>query len=103
MVDAGYINESYKQIKVLYENDPRNLEVLRWLADYSKSEGNYKNEILFRSEISVLDPWNANNFLMLGVAYKQMGDLASSKEMLKKIISFTPNSEIAKKALVELP
>ena len=103
MVDAGYINESYKQIKALYENDPRNLEVLRWLADYSKSEGNYKNEILFRSEISVLDPWNANNFLMLGVAYKQMGDLASSKEMLKKIISFTPNSEIAKKALAELP
>lgn len=102
MVDAGYINESYKQIKTLYENDPRNLEVLRWLAEYSKSEGNYKNEILFRSEISVLDPWNANNFLMLGVAYKQMGDLASSKAMLKKIISFTPNSEIAKKALIEL-
>jgi len=102
MVDAGYINESYKQIRALYENDPRNLAVLGWLADYSKSEGDYKNEILFRAEISELDPWNANNYLMLGIAYKQVGDLASSKEILEKIISFTPNSEIAKKALAEL-
>jgi len=31
-----------------------------------------------------------------------VGDLASSKEILEKIISFTPNSEIAKKALAEL-
>jgi len=102
MVDTGYIRESYKQISDLYEKDPRNLDVLRWLAEYNKSIANYKNEILFRTDISLLDPWNANNYLMSGIAYKQIGDLENSKKMLDKINSFAPNSDIAKKALIEL-
>lgn len=102
MVDAGYISESYKQILVLNEKDPRNLDVLRWLAEYNKSVANYKSEILYRSNISLLDPWNADNYLMLGIAYKQTGDSPNSNKMLDKIKSFAPNSEIAKKALIEL-
>ena len=102
MVDTGYINESYKQITGLYEKDPRNLDILRWLAEYNKSITNYKNEILYRTDVSLLDPWNANNYLMLGTAYKQIGDSLSSKKMLDKINSFAANSDIAKKALIEL-
>jgi O-antigen ligase len=102
MVDTGYISESYRQITGLHEKDPRNLDVLRWLAEYNKSIANYENEILFRTDISLFDPWNANNYLMLGMAYKQTGDSVNSKKMLDKINSFAPNSDIAKKALIEL-
>jgi tetratricopeptide (TPR) repeat protein len=102
MVDTGYISESYKQITGLYEKDPRNLYILRWLAEYNKSIANYKNEISFRTDISLLDPWNANNYLMLGIAYKQIGDSENSIKMLDNINSFAPNSDIAKKALIEL-
>ena len=102
MVDAGYLAESYEQIAVLHKNDPRNLDILRWLAEYHKSKMDYKSEVSSRNDISVLDPWNADNYLSLGVAYKQMGDLSNSKRMLEKIMSFAPNSDIAKKALTEL-
>jgi O-antigen ligase len=102
MVDTGYISESYKQILVLHEKDPRGLDVLRWLAEYNKSIANYKTEILYRTDISLLDPWNADNYFMLGMAYKQIGDSVNSNKMRDKINSFAPNSEIAKKALIEL-
>jgi O-antigen ligase len=102
MVDTGYISESYKQIIVLHEKDPRSLDVLRWLAEYNKSIANYKTEILYRTDISLLDPWNADNYFMLGIAYKQIGDSVNSNKMRDKINGFAPNSEIAKKALIEL-
>lgn len=102
MVDTGYISESYKQITRLHEKDPRNLDILRWLAEYSKSLGDYNSEIKFRTDISLLDPWNADNYLLLGIAYNQTGNLENSKKMLNKIISFAPNSDISKKAITEL-
>jgi hypothetical protein len=102
MVDVGYISESYRQITGLHEKDPRNLDMLRWLAEYNKSIAKYENEILFRTDISLFDPWNATNYLMLGIAYKQTGDSVNSKKMLDKINSFAPNSDVAKKALIEL-
>ena len=102
MVDSGYLNESYRQVMVLHKNDPRNLDILRWLAEYHKSKLDYKNEVSYRNDISVLDPWNASNYLMLGTAYRQMGNLEYSKKMLDKIISFAPNSDISKKAMTEL-
>jgi hypothetical protein len=89
-------------LKVLHEKDPRSLDVLRWLAEYNKSIANYKIEILYRTDISLLDPWNADNYFMLGAAYKQIGDSVNLNKMLDKINSFAPNSEIAKKALIEL-
>jgi tetratricopeptide (TPR) repeat protein len=102
MVDNGYVEESYKQILDLYQSDPRNLDVLRWLSEYSKAVARYDNEILYRSSISLLDPWNADNYLLLGIAYKQIGDVNKSKNMLEKILSFAPNSDVAKKAITEL-
>jgi putative inorganic carbon (HCO3(-)) transporter len=102
IVDTGNITESYKQIKLLYGQNPRDLDILRWLAEYNKSISNYKSEILYRTRISLLDPWNADNYLMLGTAYKKIGDSRNSRRMLDKIISFATNSDTAKKAVIEL-
>jgi O-antigen ligase len=102
LVDIGYIDESYKQIMVLHRNDPRNLDLLRWLSEYSKSKSDYKNEVLYRTNISLLDPWNADNYFLLGIAYKQIGELDTAKNMFEKIIEFAPKSEVAKIAATEL-
>lgn len=101
LVDVGFLAQSYKQISALNEVDPRNLDLLEWLADYHKSIADYKTEIMLRDEISLYDQWNANNYLMLGIAYKQIGDIANSKNMLQKINSFAPNSDAATKAKLE--
>lgn len=102
MVDVGYLNESYEQIKILHRNYPRNLSFLNWLAEYKNSTKAFSEEVSFRRSISVLDPWNAENYLKLGIAYRQLGELENAKRMYEKITSFAPESEIAKTAAVEL-
>ena len=52
-----------------------------------------------------LDPWNAVNYLELGKDYKVLGDLAKSKAMLDKIMSFATGvhgGSIAEEAKLEL-
>ncbi len=102
MVDVGYLNESYEQIEILHRNDPRNLSFLHWLAEYKNSTKKFSEEVSLRRSISVLDPWNAVNYLKLGIAYRQLGELENAKRMYEKITSFAPESDIAKTAAVEL-
>jgi len=50
----------------------------------------------------LLDPWNAENYLALGNDYKKQGNLAKSKAMLLKILSFASTNPIAEQAKNEL-
>ena len=51
-----------------------------------------------RNKISKTDPWNADNYLKLLLLYKQSGDLVNANAMKNKILSFAPNTEMAKAA-----
>jgi tetratricopeptide (TPR) repeat protein len=66
-----------------------------FLKDYIKA-------IEFRKQIEKYDPWNAKNFLQLGVDYKLMGDYESMMVYKEKILKFAPNSEEAKTAITVL-
>jgi tetratricopeptide (TPR) repeat protein len=98
----GYTQEGYNSLKLLHENDPRNLDVLRVLADYENSNRNIPNEINYRNQIAELDPWNAENYYNLGKLYKQQGDSFNLLKMKEKILSFALNTEIADKAKADL-
>lgn len=102
LVDVGDVENGYKQIKYLYESDPRNLNYLRWLADYEKNNKNIKNEIHYRIQIAKFDPWNAENYYYLGLLYKEIGDINGALEMKSKIISFAYGTEIGNKAIRDL-
>ncbi len=58
--------------------------------------------ITTREKISVLDPWNAANYLQQGKNYKAQGDLVKSSQMLEKILSFASNHPISAQAKIEL-
>jgi uncharacterized protein YlxP (DUF503 family) len=50
-----------------------------------------------------LDPWNAKNYLALGLIYKIQNDKVNMEKMLSKIESYagsTPEAETARKELV---
>jgi hypothetical protein len=99
---SGISMDGISEIKKLYSQDSRNLEYLQWLATYETNANNYKSAINFRELITQYDPWNAENFLQLGLLYKSEGKLEKSQEMLAIIMSFAGKNEIARIAQEKL-
>jgi tetratricopeptide (TPR) repeat protein len=102
MVDMGFIEEAYNTIVILHNKDPRNLDFLNWLSDYERLNKNFDQEINYRKQIIILDPWNADNYLELGLLYLQNKDYVNMGEMKEKILSFAADTDTGKRAQTEL-
>ena len=102
LADVGKLNQSFEVVNVLYKSDPRNLDYLDWLANYYERNKDYNKVIFFRNKISIYDPWNASNYLILGKIHKVIGDKESMQQALNKILSFASNNYIAEIAVKEL-
>jgi tetratricopeptide (TPR) repeat protein len=102
LVGAGFIDEGLIELKKLNKSDPRNLDVLNFLAGLSEQIGDRTSAINYRLEIAKYDPWNAKNYLALGRIYKNLGDSAKASEMVDLIKSFAPKDPIALQAESEL-
>jgi len=98
----GFPTESLDLLNKLYANDPRNLDTLTLLASFNQQLGKYQEAINYRKQIAKLDPWNAENYLVLGRYYKQLGDKTNMQITLDKILSFASNDPIAATAKSEL-
>jgi O-antigen ligase len=96
--DMGFTDEAYVIISNLHKNDPKNPDYMQGLASFEELRKNIPNAIAIRNEISIGDPWNAANYLKLLLLYKNSGDLLNATAMKDKILSFAPNTEIAKSA-----
>jgi O-antigen ligase len=99
---SGFTNEGLDVLKEVIERDPRNLDALIALSEFSQQIGNLDEIIKYRSQIAQYDPFNATNYLQLGRIYKALGDLVKMNEMRLKIMSFAPETEEAKQANLEL-
>ena len=105
LVDNGYVDEGVEAIKKLHVNDPRYQDAITALALIYEKYNQIPVAIEYRLKIAKLDPWNALNYLQLGIDYKAQGDLIKSKEMLDKILSFAVGAEggpVAEQAKKEL-
>jgi O-antigen ligase len=103
LVDYGFTNDSLLELKKIVKKNPRDtqsLEVISRIYEIILKEP--ENAINYRVEIAKYDPWNAENFLILGRDYKLIGDYPNMDIMLKKIISFAPDTLQAKSASTEL-
>jgi O-antigen ligase len=98
----GFPTESIDLLNKLYANDPRNLDTLTLLASFNQQLGKYQEAINYRKQIAKLDPWNAENYLVIGRYYKQLGDKTNMQITLDKILSFASNDPIAATAKSEL-
>ncbi len=90
------------ELKQITNEDFRNLDTLGLLAAANEMSGNLTESIKYRNEIAKYDPWNAPNYLSLGLMYKKQGDQQKMNLMLSKILSFASNDPIAKEAKEQL-
>jgi O-antigen ligase len=87
--------------KVLRQ-DPINPTYIGVLATMFEASSRFNEAIDQRIELSKYDPNNAKNYLQLIKLYKQVGDVTNATQMLNKIVSLTPSSEVADLARREL-
>ena len=98
----GFVDESLKLLDELHSSDPRNLDTLTLLAAFNEQSGKYQLAINYRNKIAKLDPWNAENYLVIGRDYKALGDKVNMQNSLNRILSFAQNDPIAVTAKSEL-
>ena len=101
LLSTGFTDEGLAELKKLNEKDPRNLEVLNYLAAFNEYNSNYMSAIPYRIKISQLDPWNSKNYLQLGRNYQATGNSAGMKSALEAILAFDTISTEAKNAKIE--
>jgi O-antigen ligase len=94
LVSYGFIQEGMQELENLAKNNPRNIDALNVLAEFSVQLGKIDDAINYRIQISELDPWNAKNYLALGGLYKQKNDIQNMNLMLNKIQSFASENQI---------
>jgi O-antigen ligase len=102
LVVTGFTNEGMKILQEQNSLDPRNLDTLLLLADFSERLGKPDLAVTYRLEMAKYDPWNAKNYLALGRLYKSLGDASSMNQILSKINSFASGTEEGKQAIIEL-
>jgi len=102
MFEMGYRQQSLDELEIILKSDPRNLDTLLVLAVRNEQLRNFNKAVKYRQQISELDPWNAQNYLALGVVYKYIQDYKSMQAMLDKIMSFASKDPIATTAKNEL-
>ena len=101
-VQSGDQSRAVEEITKLYVKDPKNLDYIRSLAMIAEKNNDNNTAIKFRKLIAEYDPWNADNFLLLGLNYKVIGEFTSMNTMLDKIVKIAPNHLIAETAKLQL-
>ena len=100
--DSGYSEESYTELKNLLIHDPGNLYYLKAMAYFAAQHNDIEMAINSNIQITKLDPWNAVNFIELGMRYSEIGKKDDARKMFQKVLDFAPNTESSKQAKINL-
>ena len=65
MVSNGYVDDGMRILERELERDPRSLDILLVVADFSEQLRRPEDAIRYRLRIDQLDPWNGKNHLQL--------------------------------------
>ena len=105
MVSNGYVDDGMRILEQELERDPRSLDILLVIADFSEQLRRPEDAIRYRLRIDELDPWNGKNHLQLARLYLSQGDSDRAKFYIEKLMAFaeaTPEGETAKTEFKEL-
>lgn len=102
LAQTGKTDAAVAIIDNLLIKDPRNQNMLNTRAALGEYLKDYEKAIDVRRQIEKYDPWNAKNYLQLGVDYKNLGNFESMLVYKEKILNFAPDSEEAKTAITVL-
>ena len=99
LITNGFDAEGFKLLNEMIVKEPTNLDYLNSRAGFYEQLGKYQLAIIDRKSIESMDPWNARNYLIMGLDYKYLGDLANMKQSLDKILKFNTVDDVYKEAL----
>ena len=97
--EMGYRDEVVSWVDQLLKQDPRNLDFLRAKAFLSESNGDVDLAIKNRELIAEYDPWNFPNIIELGKLYAKINMTQESNRLYREVITYAPNTLVAKTAL----
>lgn len=97
--EMGYRDEVVSWVDQLLKQDPRNLDFLRAKAFLSESTGDVDVAIKNRELIAEYDPWNFPNKIELGKLYAKTNMTHESNRLYREVITYAPNTLVAKTAL----
>lgn len=86
------------ELKKLAKSHPRNAEVIYTNLIYAIQDKNLEQQLLFRTKISQLDPWNLENYLQMVDLHKSTGDLVAANNIYQKMKDLSLYSEQTKAA-----
>jgi tetratricopeptide (TPR) repeat protein len=105
MVSNGYVDEGMRILEQELARDPRSLDILLVIADFSEQLRRPDDAIRYRLRIDELDPWNGKNHLQLARLYNAKGDEVRAKLFIDRLLAFasaTPEGEAAKSEFARL-
>jgi len=92
------IDKSKYIVESLLITNPNSFDYLNGCAELYTRESNWQKVISCRIRLSKIDPWNAENYLKLGLAYEMLGDNKSASINYEIIISFASDKPEGLKA-----
>ena len=103
LFDFGFTKESLTLLDQLLEQDPSNLIYLNAKAYYQESYNDIPGSIKTREMIEDNDPWNADNYFVLGLLHVKSGNSERATYYKLKVLAIADNTEIGTRAKNELP
>ena len=103
LFDFGFTKESLALLDQLLEQDPTNLIYLNAKAYYQEGYNDILGSIKTRELIEDNDPWNADNFFVLGLLHAKSGNSERATYYKSKVLDIAENTEIGTRAKNELP
>ena len=102
LIDAGYFDKGIDIIKLLSEEDPRQVNYLQVLVRAEMTRNNLREAVELRESISKLDPWNAQNYFELALLYRSLGDTEQVKKIKGIILEINTSTAYSNQAKLEL-
>jgi O-antigen ligase len=103
LFDFGFTKESSVVLDKLLEQDPTNLIYLSAKAYYQEVYNDISGSIQTRELIGENDPWNADNFFVLGLLHLKSGNSERAAYYKSRVLAIADSTEIGTRAKNELP
>jgi len=102
MFQIGKIDEANSRVEQLLKVYPDSFDYLFGLAQIKSYKEDWRSVSDIRERIAKIDPWNAENYLLLAKAYENLGEYEKAKSNYNKILSFASDKPIAQDARISL-
>jgi O-antigen ligase len=103
LANQGDLPESKRLLFLALEDDPRSFTAHDYLAQIYEKSGDIKSAILIRNKISLLDPFNTNNWLLLGKDLAEIRDYQTLQRTIERIAPLAYKSTIVDDLKAFLP